>query len=142
MSLARLRLLLPPLKCRTFASKTSRPPEKSEPPAQEAIQKTQEDFLAMLSSPPDSQSSDYSLEGGASALRRERYPQTADDKYTRSLYPPGQSDQVYHLHVKSTNNNTIITLTDPQGGALKGGSASGGTVGFKGVGKSGMLSVF
>ncbi|KAF8603194.1 translational machinery component [Ceratobasidium sp. AG-I] len=91
----------------------------------------------MLSTPPDSQSSDYALEGGASALRKGRYPQAADDTLTRPLFPPGQSDQVYHLHVKSTSNNTIITLTDPQGGALKGGSASGGTVGFKGVGKSG-----
>lgn len=139
MSLARLRLSVPRLICRSFASGPSRPLESAQPPTQETPrQRTAEDFLAMLSTPPDSQSSDYSLEGGAAALRRERYAQAADDKYTRPLYPPGQTDQVYHLHVKSTNNNTIITLTDPQGGALKGGSASGGTVGFKGVGKSGM----
>jgi len=33
-------------------------------------------------------------------------------------------------HVHSTFNNTIVTLTDPQGSVI--GSASGGTVGFKG----------
>ena len=33
-------------------------------------------------------------------------------------------------YVHSTFNNTIVTLTDPQGSVI--GSASGGTVGFKG----------
>lgn len=141
MSLARLRHSVPRLTCRAFASKSSRTPGASEPPVQEATYRTTEDFLSLLSSPPDAQSS-YSLEGGVSALRRERYPQATDDQLTRPLQRLEQTDQVYHLHVKSTNNNTIITLTTPQGGALKGGSASGGTVGFKGVGKSGMYLLF
>ena len=37
-------------------------------------------------------------------------------------------------HIKSTFNNTIITITDTQGNALA--WASGGTVGFKGTKKS------
>jgi small subunit ribosomal protein S11 len=37
-------------------------------------------------------------------------------------------------YVHSTFNNTIVTLTDPQGSVI--GSASGGTVGFKGSRKS------
>ncbi|KAF8760721.1 Ribosomal protein S11 [Rhizoctonia solani] len=61
---------------------------------------------------------------------------SGDSEYTRQLRP-GSTDQVYRMYVKSTSNNTIITLTDPEGNALKGGSASGGSVGFKGVARSG-----
>ena len=38
------------------------------------------------------------------------------------------------VHIKSTFNNTIICLTDPEGNALM--SQSGGTVGYKGSRKS------
>ncbi len=41
---------------------------------------------------------------------------------------------VGHAHVKSTFNNTIITITDPTGGVIA--WASAGTVGFKGSRKS------
>ncbi len=39
-----------------------------------------------------------------------------------------------HAHIKSTFNNTIITITDPSGGVIS--LASAGTVGFKGSRKS------
>jgi small subunit ribosomal protein S11 len=39
-----------------------------------------------------------------------------------------------HAHIKSTFNNTIITITDPGGGVIA--WASAGTVGFKGSRKS------
>jgi small subunit ribosomal protein S11 len=39
-----------------------------------------------------------------------------------------------HAHIKSTFNNTIITITDPNGGVIS--WASAGTVGFKGSRKS------
>ncbi len=39
-----------------------------------------------------------------------------------------------HAHIKSTFNNTIITITDPQGAVIA--WASAGTVGFKGSRKS------
>ena len=39
-----------------------------------------------------------------------------------------------HAHIKSTFNNTIITITDPTGGVIS--WASAGTVGFKGSRKS------
>jgi small subunit ribosomal protein S11 len=39
-----------------------------------------------------------------------------------------------HAHIKSTFNNTIITITDPVGGVIS--WASAGTVGFKGSRKS------
>ncbi|MEP6667199.1 MAG: 30S ribosomal protein S11, partial [Nocardioidaceae bacterium] len=41
---------------------------------------------------------------------------------------------VGHAHIKSTFNNTIITITDPSGGVIS--WASAGTVGFKGSRKS------
>ncbi len=41
---------------------------------------------------------------------------------------------VGHAHIKSTFNNTIITITDPQGNVIVWQSA--GTVGFKGSRKS------
>jgi small subunit ribosomal protein S11 len=39
-----------------------------------------------------------------------------------------------HAHIKSTFNNTIVTITDPAGGVIA--WASSGTVGFKGSRKS------
>jgi small subunit ribosomal protein S11 len=39
-----------------------------------------------------------------------------------------------HAHIKSTFNNTIVTITDPQGNAIS--WASSGNVGFKGSRKS------
>ncbi|MFY9916328.1 MAG: 30S ribosomal protein S11 [Nocardioidaceae bacterium] len=39
-----------------------------------------------------------------------------------------------HAHIKSTFNNTIITITDPNGAVIS--WASAGTVGFKGSRKS------
>jgi len=39
-----------------------------------------------------------------------------------------------HAHIHSTFNNTIVTMTDPQGNVITWGSA--GTVGFKGSRKS------
>lgn len=41
---------------------------------------------------------------------------------------------VGHAHIKSTFNNTVITITDPQGNVIAWQSA--GTVGFKGSRKS------
>ncbi len=41
---------------------------------------------------------------------------------------------VGHAYIQSTFNNTVITLTDPQGAVLSWGSA--GTAGFKGSRKS------
>lgn len=38
------------------------------------------------------------------------------------------------VHIKSTFNNTIVTITDPEGAAVT--AASGGQVGFKGSRKS------
>ncbi len=38
------------------------------------------------------------------------------------------------VHIRATFNNTLITITDPEGGAIC--SDSGGTVGFKGSRKS------
>ncbi|KAJ1310701.1 hypothetical protein OPQ81_009226 [Rhizoctonia solani] len=142
MSLARLRIVAPRVLCRALSSnvplynntsQTQAP--KSAPLPDHGAPKTSFDFLEMLAQPP--QNDIYTGSGGQAALRGERYSQSRDDsEYTRQLRP-GSTDQVYHMYVKSTNNNTIITLTDPHGNALKGGSASGGTVGFKGVAKSG-----
>ncbi|CAE6497797.1 unnamed protein product [Rhizoctonia solani] len=140
MSLARLRIVAPRLVCRALSSNvppysnTSQPrgPKPSSP--DHGAPKNPLDFLDMLAQPPVSDT--YTGPGGQS-LREERYTQSNDEsEYTRQLRP-GSTDQVYHMHVKSSNNNTLITLTDPHGNALKGGSASGGTVGFKGVAKSG-----
>ena len=41
---------------------------------------------------------------------------------------------VGHAHIKSTFNNTIVTITDPSGAVIS--WASAGTVGFKGSRKS------
>ncbi|MBI3763926.1 MAG: 30S ribosomal protein S11 [Chloroflexi bacterium] len=52
----------------------------------------------------------------------------AGAKKTRKAVPYGQA------HIHATFNNTIVTITDPQGNALAWGSA--GTAGFKGSRKS------
>ncbi|WFD02691.1 hypothetical protein MOBT1_001374 [Malassezia obtusa] len=49
--------------------------------------------------------------------------------------PPRESNVPHRLHVQSTRNNTIVTLTTPTGEPLA--NASGGTVGFKKAGRSG-----
>ncbi|KAI3627779.1 hypothetical protein CBS14141_001780 [Malassezia furfur] len=49
--------------------------------------------------------------------------------------PPRESNAPHRLHVQSTRNNTIVTLTMPTGEPLA--NASGGTVGFKKAGRSG-----
>ncbi|KAG8689556.1 hypothetical protein FRC12_018063 [Ceratobasidium sp. 428] len=137
MSLVRLRLITPRLTSRALSSGPNKTPagaSASQPTPHKPASTT--DFLALLANPPESQSYLPSTIGGRAALRGERFNQPEDEELTRPLRR-GDTDQIYRLHVKSTNNNTLITLTDPQGGALKGGSASGGTVGFKGVGRSG-----
>ncbi|CAE6506692.1 unnamed protein product [Rhizoctonia solani] len=142
MSLARLRIVAPRLICRALSSNVPPRINESQPHAPKPSlpnyggPTSQLQFLDMLAQPPAGASDTYTGAGGRS-LRDERYPQSNDDsEYTRQLRP-GSTDQVYHMYVKSTNNNTIITLTDPLGNTLKGGSASGGSVGFKGVAKSG-----
>ncbi|KAG8705808.1 hypothetical protein FRC08_001444 [Ceratobasidium sp. 394] len=132
MSLVRLRLITPRLACRALSSRGGATPESTGTPQPDPSKpKTTLDFLELLTIEPNSLPST-----SGAALRSERYNQPEEDGLTRPLRR-GDTDQVYRLHVKSTNNNTLITLIDPQGGALKGGSASGGTVGFKGVGRSG-----
>lgn len=49
-------------------------------------------------------------------------------KREKKIVPQGQA------HIQSTFNNTIVTITDPQGGVLAWGSA--GSIGFKGSRKS------
>lgn len=49
-------------------------------------------------------------------------------KKVKKTFPAGQA------HIKSTFNNTIVTITDPDGGVVA--WASGGTVGNKGSRKS------
>ncbi|CAE6464206.1 unnamed protein product [Rhizoctonia solani] len=138
MSLARLRIIAPRLTCRALYSNSSLYNNASQPPkpvsSSDHGAPTALAFLEMLAQPPEGDT--YTGPGGRSALREERYHYSDDSEYTRQLRP-GSTDQVYRMYVKSTNNNTLITLTDPQGNALKGGSASGGTVGFKGVARSG-----
>ncbi|WFC93840.1 hypothetical protein MBRA1_000464 [Malassezia brasiliensis] len=57
-------------------------------------------------------------------------------KETESVPPPTRESNAPHrLHVQSTRNNTIVTLTMPTGEPLT--NASGGTVGFKKAGRSG-----
>ncbi len=55
-------------------------------------------------------------------------------KNTRTKRRERKSIPVGRAYVQSTFNNTVITLTDPQGNVLAWGSA--GTVGFKGSRKS------
>ena len=59
--------------------------------------------------------------------RRRRAPRRGPRR-ERRVIPRGQA------HIQATFNNTIITITDPQGNAVA--WASGGTVGFKGSRKS------
>lgn len=49
--------------------------------------------------------------------------------------PPRESNAPHRMHVKSSRNNTIVTLTTPTGEPLA--NASGGSVGFKKAGRSG-----
>lgn len=60
----------------------------------------------------------------AAAKQASRKPRRRD----RKSVPVGQA------HIKSTFNNTIISITDPSGAVLS--WASGGDVGFKGSRKS------
>ena len=55
-------------------------------------------------------------------------------KNTRTRRRERKSIPVGRAYIQSTFNNTLITLTDPQGNVLAWGSA--GTVGFKGSRKS------
>ena len=55
-------------------------------------------------------------------------------KNTRTRRRERKSIPVGRAYIQSTFNNTVITLTDPQGNVLAWGSA--GTVGFKGSRKS------
>jgi len=59
--------------------------------------------------------------------RRTRGPRRAVRRERRNI-PRGQA------HIQATFNNTIVTLTDPQGNAIA--WASAGTAGFKGSRKS------
>lgn len=59
--------------------------------------------------------------------RRQRGPRRGARKEKRNI-PRGRA------HIQATFNNTIITLTDPQGNTV--GWASAGTAGFKGSRKS------
>ncbi len=62
---------------------------------------------------------------GAAATKRRAFK---GKKRERKAVPRGQA------HIQSTFNNTLVTLTDPQGGVLSWGSA--GSSGFKGSRKS------
>ena len=55
-------------------------------------------------------------------------------KKTRTRRRDRRSVPVGRAYIQSTFNNTLITLTDPQGNVI--GWASAGTVGFKGSRKS------
>jgi small subunit ribosomal protein S11 len=65
--------------------------------------------------------------GGAAATGPKRRV-VKGKKREKKAVPRGQA------HIQSTFNNTIVTLTDPQGGVLSWGSA--GSSGFKGSRKS------
>jgi hypothetical protein len=141
MLLARLRTFAPRLACRAVSSNPPPPKGRYQAPQQTGSPppRTTRDFIDLLAEPPRSQGGDdlFAGAGGQSALRNH---QLDDDAYTSPLRP-GSTNQIYRLYVKSTNNNTLITLTDPHGNALKGGSAYGGTMGFKGVAKSGTFAL-
>ena len=55
-------------------------------------------------------------------------------KVTRIRRADRKNIAVGQAHIKSTFNNTIVTITDPQGNVIA--WQSGGTVGFKGSRKS------
>jgi small subunit ribosomal protein S11 len=65
-------------------------------------------------------------EQGAKAGKRPR--RTAGPRREKKLVPQGQ------VHIQSTFNNTIVTVTDPQGNTV--GWTSTGSAGFKGSRKS------
>lgn len=58
----------------------------------------------------------------------DRYSRRAGARKTKRSLSSGQ------VHIKATFNNTIVTITDPQGNTVIWGSA--GSVGFKGSRKS------
>lgn len=61
-------------------------------------------------------------------MKRGQQEQRRGGRRTRRNVPRGQA------HIYSTFNNTIITMTDPQGNVIN--WASAGSVGFKGARKS------
>lgn len=130
MLLARLRTFTPRLAFRGILSKP--PPiilgQKTTERDDSYKPRSAKDFLDVLSMEP--------LPPGSTPLGS-RNLEDENEILTRQLRST-LKDQTYHIYVKSTNNNTIISLTDPEGNKLKGGSASGGLVGFKGVHRSGM----
>ena len=65
-------------------------------------------------------------EQGAKGGKRPR--RTAGPRREKKLVPQGQ------VHIQSTFNNTIVTVTDPQGNTV--GWTSTGSAGFKGSRKS------
>jgi small subunit ribosomal protein S11 len=58
----------------------------------------------------------------------ERKPKAKTRRRERKNVPNG------HVHIQATFNNTLVTITDPQGGVLAWGSS--GLAGFKGSRKS------
>ena len=60
--------------------------------------------------------------------------QKRNQKVTRVRRADRKNIAVGQAHIKSTFNNTIVTITDPQGNVIS--WQSGGTVGFKGSRKS------
>ena len=61
-------------------------------------------------------------------------PKRKQQQVTRVRRADRKNIAVGQAHIKSTFNNTIITITDPQGNVIA--WQSGGTVGFKGSRKS------
>jgi len=61
-------------------------------------------------------------------------PQKKNARTTRVRRSERKNIAVGQAHIKSTFNNTIISITDPQGNVVS--WQSGGTVGFKGSRKS------
>ena len=61
-------------------------------------------------------------------------PQKKNARTTRVRRSERKNIAVGQAHIKSTFNNTIVSITDPQGNVIS--WQSGGTVGFKGSRKS------
>ena len=61
-------------------------------------------------------------------------PQKKNARTTRVRRSERKNIAVGQAHIKSTLNNTIVSITDPQGNVIS--WQSGGTVGFKGSRKS------
>ena len=61
-------------------------------------------------------------------------PQKKNVRTTRVRRSERKNIAVGQAHIKSTFNNTIVSITDPQGNVIS--WQSGGTVGFKGSRKS------